>query len=137
MKISPYTIYLKMQPNALLFRQNFIICKKWVLHHSRGVMAHFTGRRTASRLPSPQPYKRTQNPSPPRATPLPTLSFLSPALRHCPDEFQVTAIHHFAAPPPHRLSILGKEHNRTPNTLVIFPTRRLAPMAGISREQEL
>jgi hypothetical protein len=31
MKISPYTIYLKMQPNALLIRQNFIICKKWVL----------------------------------------------------------------------------------------------------------
>jgi hypothetical protein len=32
MKISPYTIYLEMQPNALLVRQNFIICKKWVLH---------------------------------------------------------------------------------------------------------
>jgi hypothetical protein len=31
MKISPYTIYLEMQPNALLVRQNFIICKKWVL----------------------------------------------------------------------------------------------------------
>jgi hypothetical protein len=31
MKISPYTIYLKMQPNALLIRQNFIIYKKWVL----------------------------------------------------------------------------------------------------------
>jgi hypothetical protein len=28
MKILPYTIYLKMQPNALLIRQNFIICKK-------------------------------------------------------------------------------------------------------------
>jgi hypothetical protein len=32
MKISPYTTYLEMQPNALLVRQNFIICKKWVLH---------------------------------------------------------------------------------------------------------
>jgi hypothetical protein len=32
MKISPYNIYLEMQPNALLVRQNFIICKKWVLH---------------------------------------------------------------------------------------------------------
>jgi hypothetical protein len=32
MKISPYTIYLEMQPDALLVRQNFIICKKWVLH---------------------------------------------------------------------------------------------------------
>jgi hypothetical protein len=31
MKISPYIIYLEMQPNALLVRQNFIICKKWVL----------------------------------------------------------------------------------------------------------
>jgi hypothetical protein len=31
MKISPYTIYLEMQSNALLVRQNFIICKKWVL----------------------------------------------------------------------------------------------------------
>jgi hypothetical protein len=31
MKISPYTIYLEMQPDALLVRQNFIICKKWVL----------------------------------------------------------------------------------------------------------
>jgi hypothetical protein len=32
MKISPYIIYLEMQPNALLLRQNFIIHKKWVLH---------------------------------------------------------------------------------------------------------
>jgi hypothetical protein len=32
MKISPYTIYLEMQPDALLVRQNFIIYKKWVLH---------------------------------------------------------------------------------------------------------
>jgi hypothetical protein len=32
MKISPYIIYLEMQPNALLLRQNFIIRKKWVLH---------------------------------------------------------------------------------------------------------
>jgi hypothetical protein len=32
-KISSYTIYLEMQPNALLVRQNFIICKKWALHH--------------------------------------------------------------------------------------------------------
>jgi hypothetical protein len=31
MKISPYTIYLELQPNALLVRQNFIIRKKWVL----------------------------------------------------------------------------------------------------------
>jgi hypothetical protein len=31
MKISPYIIYLEMQPNALLLRQNFIIRKKWVL----------------------------------------------------------------------------------------------------------
>jgi hypothetical protein len=30
MNISPYIIYLEMQPNALL-RQNFIIRKKWVL----------------------------------------------------------------------------------------------------------
>jgi hypothetical protein len=29
--ISPYTIYLEMQPNALLDQQIFIICKKWVL----------------------------------------------------------------------------------------------------------
>jgi hypothetical protein len=28
MKISPYIIYLEMQPNALLLRQNFIIRKK-------------------------------------------------------------------------------------------------------------
>jgi hypothetical protein len=28
MKISPYTSYLELQPNALLVRQNFIICKK-------------------------------------------------------------------------------------------------------------
>jgi hypothetical protein len=28
MKISPYTIYLEMQPNALVIQQNFIICKK-------------------------------------------------------------------------------------------------------------
>jgi hypothetical protein len=33
MKVSPYTIYLGMQPNGLLVQQNFIICKKWVLHH--------------------------------------------------------------------------------------------------------
>jgi hypothetical protein len=33
MKVSPYTIYLEMQPNGLLVQQNFIICKKWVLHH--------------------------------------------------------------------------------------------------------
>jgi hypothetical protein len=32
MKILPYTSYLELQPNALLVRQNFIICKKWVLH---------------------------------------------------------------------------------------------------------
>jgi hypothetical protein len=32
MKISSYTIYLEMQPNSLLVRQNFIICKKRVLH---------------------------------------------------------------------------------------------------------
>jgi hypothetical protein len=32
MKISPYIIYLEMQPIALLLRQNFIIRKKWVLH---------------------------------------------------------------------------------------------------------
>jgi hypothetical protein len=32
MKISPYIIYLEMQPNALLLRQNFIIHKKWVSH---------------------------------------------------------------------------------------------------------
>jgi hypothetical protein len=32
MKISPYIIYLEMQPNALLLRQNFIIRKKWVSH---------------------------------------------------------------------------------------------------------
>jgi hypothetical protein len=31
MTISPYIIYLEMQPNALLLRQNFIIRKKWVL----------------------------------------------------------------------------------------------------------
>jgi hypothetical protein len=31
MKISPYTIYLELQPTALLVRQNFIIRKKWVL----------------------------------------------------------------------------------------------------------
>jgi hypothetical protein len=31
MKISPYIIYLEMQPNALLLQQNFIIRKKWVL----------------------------------------------------------------------------------------------------------
>jgi hypothetical protein len=31
MKILPCTIYLKMQPDALLVRQNFIICKKCVL----------------------------------------------------------------------------------------------------------
>jgi hypothetical protein len=31
MKISPYIIYVEMQPNALLLRQNFIIRKKWVL----------------------------------------------------------------------------------------------------------
>jgi hypothetical protein len=31
MKISPYIIYLEMQPDALLVRQNFIICKNWVL----------------------------------------------------------------------------------------------------------
>jgi hypothetical protein len=38
MKISPYIIYLEMQPNALLLRQNFIIRKKWVLQraHSSG-----------------------------------------------------------------------------------------------------
>jgi hypothetical protein len=30
MKISPYTIYLEMQRDALVVRQNFIICKKWV-----------------------------------------------------------------------------------------------------------
>jgi hypothetical protein len=41
MKISPYTIYLEMQPNALLVRQNFIICKKWVLHlHPFGEIVH-------------------------------------------------------------------------------------------------
>jgi hypothetical protein len=34
MKISPYTSYLELQPNALLVRQNCIICKKWVLHWS-------------------------------------------------------------------------------------------------------
>jgi hypothetical protein len=28
MNISPYIIYLEMQPNALLLRQNFIIRKK-------------------------------------------------------------------------------------------------------------
>jgi hypothetical protein len=33
MKISSYTIYLEMQPDALLVRQNFIICKKWVLQY--------------------------------------------------------------------------------------------------------
>jgi hypothetical protein len=29
-----FTLYylFKMQPNALLIWQNFIICKKWVLH---------------------------------------------------------------------------------------------------------
>jgi hypothetical protein len=32
MKISPDIIYLEMQPNALLLRQNFIIHKKLVLH---------------------------------------------------------------------------------------------------------
>jgi hypothetical protein len=31
MKILPYMIYLEMQPNALLLRQNFVIHKKWVL----------------------------------------------------------------------------------------------------------
>jgi hypothetical protein len=41
MKISPYTIYLKMQPNALLIRQNFIICKKWVLHGAEKSLMHF------------------------------------------------------------------------------------------------
>jgi hypothetical protein len=35
MKISPYIIYLEMQPNALLLRQNFIIRKKWVLQSQR------------------------------------------------------------------------------------------------------
>jgi hypothetical protein len=34
MKISPYIIYLEMQPNALLLRQNFIIRKKWVLQET-------------------------------------------------------------------------------------------------------
>jgi hypothetical protein len=31
-----FTLYylFKMQPNALLIWQNFIICKKWVLHFS-------------------------------------------------------------------------------------------------------
>jgi hypothetical protein len=38
MKISPYTSYLELQPNALLDRQKFIICKMWVLH---GVWAGF------------------------------------------------------------------------------------------------
>jgi hypothetical protein len=33
MKISPYPIYLEMQPNALLVQQNFIICQRWVLQH--------------------------------------------------------------------------------------------------------
>jgi hypothetical protein len=41
MKISPYTIYLEMQPDALLVRQNFIICKKWMLH-VRGVLVGFS-----------------------------------------------------------------------------------------------
>jgi hypothetical protein len=31
MKISPYIIYLVMQPNALLLQQNFIVHKRWVL----------------------------------------------------------------------------------------------------------
>jgi hypothetical protein len=29
MKISPYTLYLEMQHDALLVRQNIIICKNW------------------------------------------------------------------------------------------------------------
>jgi hypothetical protein len=39
MKISPYIIYLEMQPNALLLRQNFIIHKKWVLQPSHPVFS--------------------------------------------------------------------------------------------------
>jgi hypothetical protein len=60
MKISPYTIYLELQPNALLVRQNFIICKIWVLHNLGVVdykvltglsllqVSHFCTRRGAS-----------------------------------------------------------------------------------------
>jgi hypothetical protein len=35
MKISPYIVYLEMQPDAQLVRQNFIICKKWVLQRTK------------------------------------------------------------------------------------------------------
>jgi hypothetical protein len=38
MKVSPYTSYLELQPNALLVRQNSIICKKWVLHSVWGFL---------------------------------------------------------------------------------------------------
>jgi hypothetical protein len=31
MKISPYTSYLELQPNALLVRQKIYYLKKWVL----------------------------------------------------------------------------------------------------------
>jgi hypothetical protein len=40
MKISPYIIYLEMQPNALLLRQNFIIRKKWVLHEFHCIISY-------------------------------------------------------------------------------------------------
>jgi hypothetical protein len=54
MKISPYTIYLEMQPNALLVRQNFIIYKKWVLHRgsSSCLPARGSFRATTCRLGS-------------------------------------------------------------------------------------
>jgi hypothetical protein len=55
MKISPYTIYLEMQPDAVLVRPNFIICKKWVLQimsnlHSCGPLAYYDNERAKQLL---------------------------------------------------------------------------------------
>jgi hypothetical protein len=46
MKISRYTIYLEMQPDALVVRQNFIIYKNWVLHRPTGLTDSPSGQDT-------------------------------------------------------------------------------------------
>jgi hypothetical protein len=82
--------------------------------------------------PGPRPYKRTPNPSPPHATPLPTLSFLSPTLRCRPGERQVTAVHLFTAPPPRRLSIIGKEQIGTSASSSSFSPPRNKPLVVVA-----
>jgi hypothetical protein len=74
----------------------------------------------------------TPNPSPPRATPLPTLSFLSPTPRCRPGELQVTAVHLFTAPPPRRLSVVGKEQNGTPVSSSSFSPPHSKPLVVVA-----